>query len=402
MSLEAASKHIRVLERTGLVRRPSRDAATSAAVPVSARAAQSWLRFYERFWNAGLNSLEEMLAALEEERKQEMTRKRSAARRSTERVIPASPGEVYRAWLNPISCKLDGSWRHDVARAEVEARVGGRFRIWHADTASRRAVSSAKSSNSYRMNASSSDGDSSAPSGPPDRDTIPCSHHLRPESGGQRRSRSCRALDDLAAAMPHVVDKVGVAGRSVLEKLAVTLGSTALRLTRRLTNRAQAHRVQHHLARPPREPRDQRAMAGEGIRSGGKDGARAQSLLVRRRRRSGSACRISTSWSYVIVPDQNAAHLQVPARATSMRSTTSKPEDYKSYADEPGAGQLHPARSRTDDEHAIFCGSTSTRCARRQPARSVGDPAGRAGRNTRGSTIPCSGAPCRWRSIARR
>ncbi|MBM0255463.1 SRPBCC domain-containing protein [Micromonospora sp. 4G55] len=51
-----------------------------------------------------------------------------------ERVIPAPPEEVYRAWLKP---ELLRRWLAPgglaVIRAEVEPRVGGRFRIWHAD-----------------------------------------------------------------------------------------------------------------------------------------------------------------------------------------------------------------------------------------------------------------------------
>jgi DNA-binding transcriptional ArsR family regulator len=69
MSLEAASKHIRVLERAGLVRRTvegrrhvcrleARPLA-SAARPLASAAA--WLRFYERFWTERLDALEDLL-----------------------------------------------------------------------------------------------------------------------------------------------------------------------------------------------------------------------------------------------------------------------------------------------------------------------------------------------------
>jgi DNA-binding transcriptional ArsR family regulator len=63
MSLEAASKHIRVLERAGLVRRTvdgRRHICRLSPAPLAF--AYSWLRFYERFWKARLDALEELLA----------------------------------------------------------------------------------------------------------------------------------------------------------------------------------------------------------------------------------------------------------------------------------------------------------------------------------------------------
>jgi uncharacterized protein YndB with AHSA1/START domain len=51
-----------------------------------------------------------------------------------ERVIPAPPDEVYRAWLDP---QLLRRWMapgpFEVIRAEVDERVGGRFAIWHSE-----------------------------------------------------------------------------------------------------------------------------------------------------------------------------------------------------------------------------------------------------------------------------
>jgi uncharacterized protein YndB with AHSA1/START domain len=51
-----------------------------------------------------------------------------------ERTIPASPAQVYRAWLDPellVRWMAPGSYA--VTRAEVDERAGGYFRIWHAD-----------------------------------------------------------------------------------------------------------------------------------------------------------------------------------------------------------------------------------------------------------------------------
>lgn len=62
MSLEATSKHIRVLERAGLVRRTvegRRHVCRLDARPLASAA--GWLRFYERFWTERLDALEQML-----------------------------------------------------------------------------------------------------------------------------------------------------------------------------------------------------------------------------------------------------------------------------------------------------------------------------------------------------
>ena len=62
MSLEAVSKHIRVLERAGLVRRTvegSRHICRLEAQPLASAA--HWLRFYERFWTERLDALENLL-----------------------------------------------------------------------------------------------------------------------------------------------------------------------------------------------------------------------------------------------------------------------------------------------------------------------------------------------------
>ena len=64
ISLEAASKHIKVLERAGLVRRTvegRRHICTLSPAPLAS--AHSWLGFYERFWNERLDALEGLLAA---------------------------------------------------------------------------------------------------------------------------------------------------------------------------------------------------------------------------------------------------------------------------------------------------------------------------------------------------
>lgn len=53
-----------------------------------------------------------------------------------QRTIPAPPHEVYRAWLEPAFLQQWMVPGLDVTRAEVDPRVGGHLRIWHADAGS--------------------------------------------------------------------------------------------------------------------------------------------------------------------------------------------------------------------------------------------------------------------------
>lgn len=61
MSLAGASKHIKVLERAGLVQRTvdgRRHVCRLDAAPLASAA--HWLRFYERYWTERLDALEEL------------------------------------------------------------------------------------------------------------------------------------------------------------------------------------------------------------------------------------------------------------------------------------------------------------------------------------------------------
>jgi DNA-binding transcriptional ArsR family regulator len=61
MSLPAASKHVRVLEGAGLIRRTvigRRHVCRLDAGPLAG--ADEWLRFYERYWNEQLDALARM------------------------------------------------------------------------------------------------------------------------------------------------------------------------------------------------------------------------------------------------------------------------------------------------------------------------------------------------------
>jgi DNA-binding transcriptional ArsR family regulator len=64
MSFAAASKHVRVLETAGLVRRRIEGRAHFCRIePEPLRSADEWLRFYEGFWSGKLDALEAILRA---------------------------------------------------------------------------------------------------------------------------------------------------------------------------------------------------------------------------------------------------------------------------------------------------------------------------------------------------
>jgi len=76
MSFAAASKHVKVLESAGLVRRKVEGRSHVCSIePAPLAAADEWLRYYEAFWNSRLDALEALLKA----------EKRAGARRSKEK-----------------------------------------------------------------------------------------------------------------------------------------------------------------------------------------------------------------------------------------------------------------------------------------------------------------------------
>src|SRR5690606_38051258 len=72
MSLAGASKHVRVLEAAGLVRREVRGRTHLCRLEATRLAeADAWLRHYERFWNRQLDALDALLRAEDEQLERE-------------------------------------------------------------------------------------------------------------------------------------------------------------------------------------------------------------------------------------------------------------------------------------------------------------------------------------------
>ena len=64
MSLAAASKHIKVLERAGLVQRTVQGRVHQCRLDARPmHGGMEWIRHYEKFWNERLDALESALAA---------------------------------------------------------------------------------------------------------------------------------------------------------------------------------------------------------------------------------------------------------------------------------------------------------------------------------------------------
>ena len=72
MSLPAVSKHLRALERAGLIRRQRRGRVHQLKLEAAPlREAQQWIEYYRRFWEANLDRLDDYLKQLQAEEKNE-------------------------------------------------------------------------------------------------------------------------------------------------------------------------------------------------------------------------------------------------------------------------------------------------------------------------------------------
>jgi DNA-binding transcriptional ArsR family regulator len=79
MSLAGASKHIRVLERAGLVRRTIQGRSHVCRLdPAPLAVADAWLRFYETFWTERFDALDALLKAEDAAAKQSKEERRSS------------------------------------------------------------------------------------------------------------------------------------------------------------------------------------------------------------------------------------------------------------------------------------------------------------------------------------
>ncbi len=100
-ALNAVTKHLKLLERAGLIEREKR----GREVLISFRGeplreVAGWVHEYERFWNQRLGQFEQYFKD-KKEKGEEMRTNTKTIEVKLERTIPAPPNEVFDAWLNP-------------------------------------------------------------------------------------------------------------------------------------------------------------------------------------------------------------------------------------------------------------------------------------------------------------
>lgn len=98
ISLAAASKHIKVLEHAGLIRREVRGRTHTCRLdPGPLAAAHDWLAFYERFWTSRLDALEELLRAEsgKADQRKAVTQKKAVTRKPANQK-PVAPAKGAR------------------------------------------------------------------------------------------------------------------------------------------------------------------------------------------------------------------------------------------------------------------------------------------------------------------
>lgn len=89
MSMPAVSKHLKVLEHAGLVTRGRAAQWRPCKIePAALKEVDDWLENYRRFWEAGLDRLEEYLGELQAKEQLEASakRRRTAKRKSPQRA----------------------------------------------------------------------------------------------------------------------------------------------------------------------------------------------------------------------------------------------------------------------------------------------------------------------------
>ena len=157
-----------------------------------------------------------------------MTEANAAVR--LERIIPAPPHRVYRAWLEPdLLCRWLAPGGLEVDRVDVDERVGGHFRIWQTASGSaaggfdcelielvpdRRLV--------FRwgfVGPEWNDG--------PRFDSLLTITLAEATEGATRLTLVHEQLEQLQAAMPQVAEQVGVGWDLALAMLATTIMSDA-------------------------------------------------------------------------------------------------------------------------------------------------------------------------------
>ena len=145
-----------------------------------------------------------------------------------ERTLSAPPLQVYRAWLSPELIRRWMAPGYEVARVEVDERVGGRYRVWHADAGVPAGGFEAEILElapaeriAWRWGFAGPDREN----GPIYDSRLTVTLREAP-GGGTVLTLVHERLDDLAAALPQAVAQVGAGWDFVLTKLDAALASS--------------------------------------------------------------------------------------------------------------------------------------------------------------------------------
>jgi uncharacterized protein YndB with AHSA1/START domain len=157
-----------------------------------------------------------------------MTNPREHLEVQLERTIAAPPERVYRAWLDPaLLARWMAPGPFDLTRAEVDERVGGHYRIWHADAGSGTPMGGFEAEITELVPArrvvfrwgfvgpERSDG--------PVYDSRLTVTFAAAPGGGTVLTLVHERLDALAAALPEAAASVGAGWADVLDKLSAAL-----------------------------------------------------------------------------------------------------------------------------------------------------------------------------------
>jgi uncharacterized protein YndB with AHSA1/START domain len=129
MTFAAVSKHLRVLEGAGLVRREVRGREHYfAARPGGLRQVSNWVAAHNRLWAQSLEGLKQVVE----------TEMAQGLRATAEIFVAAPPSRVFDAWREArTAAKFLCVGDPELGEARIDARVGGEIYVVRSDGATR-------------------------------------------------------------------------------------------------------------------------------------------------------------------------------------------------------------------------------------------------------------------------
>lgn len=124
VALNAITKHLKLLERAGLIRREKRGREVLISLcPEPLRLVAGWIHEYERFWNERLDEFEQYFRD-RKKGEEAMNEVKKTIEVKIERTITAAPAEVFDAWLDR---KIPGTPWNAAEKLLLDPEVDGFF-----------------------------------------------------------------------------------------------------------------------------------------------------------------------------------------------------------------------------------------------------------------------------------